>query len=210
MISNKFYDLTLRSFPLFQSNSFYICTQTKAMQKRLVLDQQQIEIILKRFCHQLIENHDTFENTVLLGLQPRGPIVLDKLVKLLEEISGIKVPSGYLDATFHRDDFRRRDFPLKANETKINFLIEGKKVILVDDVLYKGRSVRAAMDAMIAFGRPAKVELMVLVDRKFTRDYPIMPDYCGLKVNTLESQYVMVEWADNGYDKDAIWITEKA
>ncbi|MCH7399546.1 bifunctional pyr operon transcriptional regulator/uracil phosphoribosyltransferase PyrR [Belliella sp. DSM 107340] len=180
------------------------------MQKRLVLDQQQIEIILKRFCHQLIENHDTFENTVLLGLQPRGPIVLDKLVKLLEEISGIKVPSGYLDATFHRDDFRRRDFPLKANETKINFLIEGKKVILVDDVLYKGRSVRAAMDAMIAFGRPAKVELMVLVDRKFTRDYPIMPDYCGLKVNTLESQYVMVEWADNGYDKDAIWITEKA
>lgn len=210
VISNKFYDLTLRSFPLFQSNSFYICTQTKAMQKRLVLDQQQIEIILKRFCHQLIENHDTFENTVLLGLQPRGPIVLDKLVKLLEEISGIKVPSGYLDATFHRDDFRRRDFPLKANETKINFLIEGKKVILVDDVLYKGRSVRAAMDAMIAFGRPAKVELMVLVDRKFTRDYPIMPDYCGLKVNTLESQYVMVEWADNGYDKDAIWITEKA
>ncbi|MCH7415306.1 bifunctional pyr operon transcriptional regulator/uracil phosphoribosyltransferase PyrR [Belliella sp. R4-6] len=180
------------------------------MQKRLVLDQQQIEIILKRFCHQLIENHDTFENTVLLGLQPRGPIVLDKLVKLLEEISGIKVPSGYLDATFHRDDFRRRDFPLKANETKINFLIEGKKVILVDDVLYKGRSVRAAMDAMIAFGRPAKVELMVLVDRKFTRDYPIMPDYYGLKVNTLESQYVMVEWADNGYDKDAIWITEKA
>ncbi|MFD2036939.1 bifunctional pyr operon transcriptional regulator/uracil phosphoribosyltransferase PyrR [Belliella marina] len=180
------------------------------MQKRLVLDQQQIDIILKRFCHQLIENHDTFENTVLLGLQPRGPIVLDKLVKLLEEISGIKVPSGYLDATFHRDDFRRRDFPLKANETKINFLIEGKKVILVDDVLYKGRSVRAAMDAMIAFGRPAKVELMVLVDRKFTRDYPIMPDYCGLKVNTLESQYVMVEWADNGYEKDAIWITEKA
>ena len=89
------------------------------MQKRLVLDQQQIAIILKRFCHQLIENHDTFENTVLLGLQPRGPIVLDKIVRLLEEIAGVKVPFGYLDATFHRDDFRRRDFPLKANETKV-------------------------------------------------------------------------------------------
>jgi pyrimidine operon attenuation protein/uracil phosphoribosyltransferase len=179
------------------------------MQKRLVLDEVQIEIILRRFCHQLIENHDDFENTVLLGLQPRGPILLDKIVKLLKEISGVEVPSGYLDATFHRDDFRRRDFPLKANETKINFLVEGKKVILVDDVLYKGRSVRAAMDAMIAFGRPQKVELMVLVDRKLTRDYPIMPDYYGIRVHTLESQYVLVEWAENGNEKDAIWITEK-
>ncbi|WP_057937522.1 bifunctional pyr operon transcriptional regulator/uracil phosphoribosyltransferase PyrR [Algoriphagus resistens] len=179
------------------------------MQKRLVLDEGQIEIILRRFCHQLIENHDDFDNTVLLGLQPRGPILLDKLVKLLEEISGVKVLSGYLDATFHRDDFRRRDFPLKANETKISFLVEGKKVILVDDVLYKGRSVRAAMDAMIAFGRPQKVELMVLVDRKLTRDYPIMPDYYGVRVHTLESQYVLVEWAEKGNEKDAIWITEK-
>ncbi|WP_040479419.1 bifunctional pyr operon transcriptional regulator/uracil phosphoribosyltransferase PyrR [Mariniradius saccharolyticus] len=180
------------------------------MQKRLVLDQNQISIILKRFCHQLIENHDNFENTVLLGLQPRGPIVLGKLVKLLEDISGVKVPFGYLDATFHRDDFRRRDFPLKANETKIDFLIEGKKVVLIDDVLYKGRSVRAALDAMIAFGRPQKVELMILVDRKYTRDYPIMPDYCGVKVNTLESQYVSVEWAEKGFEQDAIWITEKS
>ncbi|MEB2776465.1 bifunctional pyr operon transcriptional regulator/uracil phosphoribosyltransferase PyrR [Algoriphagus sp. D3-2-R+10] len=179
------------------------------MQKRLVLDEGQIKIILRRFCHQLIENHDDFDNTVLLGLQPRGPILLDQIVNLLEEISGVKVPSGYLDATFHRDDFRRRDFPLKANETKINFLVEGKKVILVDDVLYKGRSVRAAMDAMIAFGRPQKVELMVLVDRKLTRDYPIMPDYYGIRVHTLESQYVLVEWAENGNEKDAIWITEK-
>lgn len=179
------------------------------MQKRLVLDQEEIEIILRRFCYQLIENHDDFHNSVLLGLQPRGPIFLDKIVAKLEEISGIRVPSGYLDATFHRDDFRRRDLPLKANETKIDFLIEGKKVILVDDVLYKGRSVRAAMDAMIAFGRPQKVELMVLVDRKLTRDYPIMPDYFGLRVNTLESQYVIVEWQDKGFEKDAIWLTEK-
>ncbi|MDF2157392.1 bifunctional pyr operon transcriptional regulator/uracil phosphoribosyltransferase PyrR [Algoriphagus sp. CAU 1675] len=179
------------------------------MHKRLVLDQEQIGIILRRFCHQLIENHDNFENTVLLGLQPRGTILLDQLVPVLEEISGVKVLSGYLDATFHRDDFRRRDFPLKANETKIDFLVEGKKVILVDDVLYKGRSVRAAMDAMIAFGRPQKVELMVLVDRKLTRDYPIMPDYFGIRVNTLESQYVVVEWENQGQEKDAVWITEK-
>lgn len=179
------------------------------MNKRLVLDQKQIDITLRRFCHQLIENHDDFDNTVLLGLQPRGPVVLDRLVELIEEIKCIKVPYGYLDATFHRDDFRRREFPLKANETKIDFLIEGKKVIIVDDVLYKGRSVRAAMDAMIAFGRPQKVELMVLIDRKYTRDYPIKPDYFGRQVNTLESQYVSVEWANKGFEQDAIWITEK-
>ncbi len=179
------------------------------MQKRLVLDEEQIAIILRRFCHQLIENHDDFENTVLLGLQPRGTLLVDKIVAVLQEISGVKVPSGYLDATFHRDDFRRRDLPLKANETKIDFLVEGKKVLLVDDVLYKGRSVRAAMDAMIAFGRPQKVELMVLVDRKLTRDYPIMPDYFGVRINTLESQYVIVEWKEQGHEKDAIWITEK-
>lgn len=179
------------------------------MQKRLVLDQQQIDIILKRFCYQLIENHDNFDNTVFLGLQPRGPIVLDKIVKQLEEINGQKVPFGYLDATFHRDDFRRRDFPLKANETRVDFLIEGKKVVLIDDVLYKGRTVRAALDAMIAFGRPQKVELMILVDRKYTRDYPIMPDYYGLRVNTLETEHVSVEWAEKGFEKDAIWITEK-
>jgi pyrimidine operon attenuation protein/uracil phosphoribosyltransferase len=188
---------------------FYIYSQIQPMQKRLVLDQQQIAITLKRFCYQLIENHDDFENTVILGLQPRGTLLLDKIVTLLEEISGIKVPSGYLDATFHRDDFRRRDFPLKANETKIDFLVEGKKVILIDDVLYQGRSVRAAMDAMIAFGRPQKVELMVLVDRRLTRDYPIMPDYFGVKVNTLDSQYVVVEWKEQGHPEDAIWITEK-
>jgi pyrimidine operon attenuation protein/uracil phosphoribosyltransferase len=188
---------------------FYIYAQIQPMQKRLVLDQQQIAITLKRFCYQLIENHDDFDNTVLLGLQPRGTVLLDKIVQLLEEISGVKVPSGYLDATFHRDDFRRRDFPLKANETKIDFLVEGKKVILIDDVLYKGRSVRAAMDAMIAFGRPRKVELMVLVDRRLTRDFPIMPDYVGAKVNTLDSQYVVVEWKNQGHPEDAVWITEK-
>jgi pyrimidine operon attenuation protein/uracil phosphoribosyltransferase len=106
------------------------------MQKRLVLDQQQIDITLKRFCYQLIENHDDFENTVFLGLQPRGTLLLDKIVALLKEISGVTVPSGYLDATFHRDDFRRRDFPLKANETKIDFLVEGKKVVLILSLIH--------------------------------------------------------------------------
>lgn len=180
------------------------------MQKRLVLDQTQIDITISRFCYQLIENHDDFGNTVLLGLQPRGSLVLDRLIDRLKEISAANIRYGYLDATFHRDDFRRRELPLRANETRIDFLIENKNVVLVDDVVYKGRSVRAAMDAMIAFGRPKKVELMVLIDRKYTRDFPIKPDYCGRQVNTLESQHVSVEWKSQGFDEDAIWITEKS
>lgn len=180
------------------------------MHKRLVLDQTQISITISRFCYQLIENHDDFENTVLLGLQPRGSLVLDRLIERLREITSKTVLHGYLDATFHRDDFRRRDLPLRANETKIDFLIENKNVVLVDDVLYKGRSVRAAMDAMIAFGRPQKVELMVLIDRKYTRDFPINPDYFGRQVNTLESQYVSVEWKSRGFLEDSIWIIEKS
>ncbi|SEJ75685.1 pyrimidine operon attenuation protein / uracil phosphoribosyltransferase [Cyclobacterium xiamenense] len=179
------------------------------MQKRLVLDQKQLSITISRFCYQLIENHDDFENTVLLGLQPRGALVLDRIIQRMQEIRQLSLRFGYLDATFHRDDFRRRDLPLRANETKIDFLIENRKVILVDDVLYKGRSARAAMDAMIAFGRPQKVELMVLIDRKYTRDFPIQPDYFGRQVNTLESQYVSVEWQSQGFPEDAIWITEK-
>jgi pyrimidine operon attenuation protein/uracil phosphoribosyltransferase len=177
------------------------------MQKRLVLDQQQIDITLKRFCYQLIENHDDFENTVFLGLQPRGTLLLDKIVALLKEISGVTVPSGYLDATFHRDDFRRRDFPLKANETKIDFLVEGKKVVLIDDVLYKGRSVRAAMDAMIAFGRPQKVELMVLVDRRFQRELPISPNYVGVVVDSRSTgEHVKVDWTE---DQQQVWLLSK-
>ncbi|WP_040670794.1 bifunctional pyr operon transcriptional regulator/uracil phosphoribosyltransferase PyrR [Nitritalea halalkaliphila] len=181
------------------------------MQKRLILHEKRLALTLKRFCYQLIENHDDFENTVLLGLQPRGVVVLDRLVQDLEAITGKIIPNGRLDATFHRDDFRRRDLPLLANETKIDFLLEGKNVVLIDDVLYKGRSVRAAMDAMIAFGRPRKVELMVLIDRMYSRDYPIRPDYYGMQVNTLATEYVHVQWKGSSPDsiEDGIWITEK-
>src|SRR5690606_1427635 len=113
------------------------------------------------------------------GLQPRGIFLADRLAARLKEFVNRKIELGYLDITFYRDDFRRRESPLKANSTKIDFTIENKKVILVDDVLYTGRSVRAALDAMNAFGRPAKVELLVLVNRKYTRHIPVEPDYIG-------------------------------
>jgi pyrimidine operon attenuation protein/uracil phosphoribosyltransferase len=113
-----------------------------------------------------------------------------------------------LDITFFRDDFRRREKPLSANTTKIDFLIEGKKVVLIDDVLYTGRTVRAALDAMLAFGRPESVDCLVLIDRKYTRNLPIEANYIGKAVHTLEKQRVKVELREQGFEQDSVWLVE--
>lgn len=176
------------------------------MQKKLILDSDLLDITLNRLCQQLIENHDRFEDTVLLGLQPRGIYLAELIHQKLENLIKAKIPLGLLDTTFHRDDFRRRDTPAKASETRVPFVIEGKKVVLIDDVLFTGRTVRAAMDAMIAFGRPAKVELLVLVDRKYNRDLPIAADYVGKYVNTIASQRVLVEMLAQGHKQNRIWL----
>lgn len=176
------------------------------MEKRLILDTELLQITINRLVEELIENHDDFENTILIGLQPRGVFLAERIKNRLEDRLNKKLPLGYLDTTFYRDDFRRRHSPLQANATKIPFLIENKKVILIDDVLFTGRTVRAALDAMIAFGRPKLVELLTFIDRKFTRDLPIQPDYVGKRVNTLKSQRVLVEWVDQGAKSDKIWL----
>lgn len=176
------------------------------MQKRLIVNHQLLEIMVLRLCHQLIESHGDFSDSVILGLQPRGKFVAQRIQRTLAAILGREVPTGYLDTTFHRDDFRRRETPLTANATKVDFLVEGRKVILVDDVLYTGRSVRAALDAMIAYGRPASVELLVLIDRLYTRHLPIQATYVGLHVNSLQSQRVLVEWKGQQAGGDNIWL----
>lgn len=176
------------------------------MQKKLILDSHLLDITLNRLCHQILENHASFENTVVIGMQPRGIFLADLIHKKLELIVGRTIPLGYLDTTFHRDDFRRREIPAKLSETKIDFIIEGKNVLLIDDVLYTGRTVRAALDAMISFGRPAKVELLVLVDRKYTRDLPIYADYVGKFVHTLATQRVLVELEAQGHKQNKIWL----
>ena len=176
------------------------------MQKKLILNQDLLDITISRLCYQLIESHNDFSNSAIIGLQPRGKHVADRIKAKLETLVKGKVNIGYLDTTFHRDDFRRREKKKKANETTIPFLIEDKNIVLVDDVLYTGRSVRAALDAMISFGRPRSVELLVLVDRKYTRDLPIQPNYIGKSVNTMQSQRIMVEWIEQGEKEDSIWL----
>ncbi len=177
-------------------------------QKRLILNSPLLEIMTSRLCQQLIENHQDFSNTVVMGLQPRGIYFAERVITELREKTGQNIPLGHLDATFYRDDFRRRDSPLLPNKTSVPFLIEGKRVILIDDVLASGRMVRAALDAMTAFGRPKMVELMVLIDRRYNRELPIEPDYFGMKVSTLESQRVKVEWKEQGFESDHIWMVD--
>jgi len=176
--------------------------------KRLILSSPLLEIMTSRLCQELIENHQDFDNTVIMGLQPRGIFFAERVVAELRERTGKDIPLGHLDATFYRDDFRRRDSPLMPNKTNVPFLIEGKRVILIDDVLASGRMVRAALDAMTAFGRPKMIELLVLIDRRYNRELPIEPDYVGMKVNTLESQRVLVEWKEQGFEADHIWMVD--
>lgn len=178
------------------------------MQKKLILDSDLLDITLSRLCQQLIEAHQDFSDTVILGLQPRGILLAEIIHQKLEKLLKKTIPLGYLDVTFHRDDFRRREIPAKASENKVPFVIEGKHVILIDDVLFTGRTVRAALDAMIAFGRPEKVELLVLIDRKYNRDLPIAPDYVGKAVNTLSTQKVLVELEAKG-SNNKIWLINK-
>ena len=179
------------------------------MQKKLILDSDLLNITVDRLCQQLIENHDDFSQTVILGMQPRGIYLADLIHQRLEKGIDKAIPLGYLDTTFYRDDFRRRNTPLKANETRVPFIIEGKKVVLVDDVLFTGRTIRAAMDAMIAFGRPATVELLVLIDRKYNREIPVAADYVGKAVNTLPTQRVLVELEAQGHKQNKIWLINK-
>ena len=160
---------------------------------KIILDKQQLHLTILRLAHHLMENHADADDTVFIGLQPRGVKVSEKIVGCIRELSPEKkIQYGLLDITFYRDDIRD-EFHV-ANKTDITFSIEGKKVILIDDVLYTGRTIRAALDALQDFGRPQKVELCVLVDRRFSRELPIQPDYFGKAIDTLASQKVKVEW----------------
>jgi pyrimidine operon attenuation protein/uracil phosphoribosyltransferase len=182
---------------------------THTMQNLTLLDGQKFQITIQRLCRQLIENHNDFSETVLIGIQPRG-IYLAKRVatELRNMLPGLTIQQGDMDITFYRDDFRRRSAPLIPSETKMDFIIEGKKVVLMDDVLWSGRTIRAAMEAMLAYGRPQKVELLALVDRRYSRHLPIMPDYVGIDVDSIASQKVVVSWKETDGEDKIVLLSE--
>ncbi len=166
---------------------------------KTILDGQQLQLTIRRLAHQIAENHADIESTVVIGLQPRGIAFSNRLVLALEDIFP-RINYGKLDITFYRDDVRKQ---LRiANKTDIRFSMENKKVVLADDVLYTGRTIRAALDALLDFGRPAKVELCTLIDRRFGREFPIQPDYAGKTIDTIFSQKVKVFWQEaDGHDE---------
>ncbi|SRR6056297_787097 len=169
--------------------------------ERYLLQTAQLDITLQRLAHQLIENYDDFKDTCIIGIQPRGGLLSDRLRDILLELGHFQFEYGKIDITFYRDDFRQRDKPLTAYKTQVDFLVEDKRVILVDDVLFTGRTVQSALTALSDFGRPSTVELLVLVDRRFHRELPLEADYVGAQVDALDDAYVRVEWKDpNGQD----------
>lgn len=162
---------------------------------KIILDNSKFSFTLRRLCHQLIENYDDFDNTCIIGIQEGGAILAERLVAMLKEISGISIQWGKLDISFFRDDYRRRDKPIRPSETVMDFIVEDKKVILMDDVLYTGRTIHAAISALQHFGRPSRIELLAFVDRRFNRNFPIKSDYTGITVDAIAEAYVKVEWA---------------
>ncbi|MEP0132914.1 MAG: bifunctional pyr operon transcriptional regulator/uracil phosphoribosyltransferase PyrR [Eudoraea sp.] len=179
------------------------------MSQKVLLSSKEINIILHRLACQLLEHHLDFTQTVLIGIQPRGIFLAQRLSKILKEDYGVKqINLGLLDITFYRDDFRRGEKTLEASSTKIDFLVEGKKVVLIDDVLYTGRSIRAALTAIQSFGRPKEIELLTLIDRRFSRHLPIQPNYRGRQVDAINEERVKVMWKEND-GKDIIYLVSK-
>lgn len=176
------------------------------MSQKILLTSKEVNIILHRLACQLIENHLDFSNTILIGIQPRGSFLAERIAKILrEDYAVFDVKLGLLDITFFRDDFRRTEKVLEANRTQIDFLVEDKKVVFIDDVLYTGRSIRAALTAIQSFGRPKSIELLTLIDRRFSRDLPIQPDYRGRQVDAINNEKVKVKWFEKD-GEDAVYI----
>jgi len=177
------------------------------MKPIIILNKKEFELTIRRLCFQLIENHDDFSNTAVIGLQPRGVFLANRLKLELEKIIGKEIQCGALDITFFRDDFRRKDVPLIPSVNNMDFSLENKRVVLVDDVLYTGRTVRAGLDAILSYGRPSQVELMAFVDRRFSRNLPIQPDYIGKSVDAIETERVAVKWNEIDDEDQVILFT---
>jgi pyrimidine operon attenuation protein / uracil phosphoribosyltransferase len=177
--------------------------------EKQIISSEQFGIMIERLSHQLIENYGDFSNTILVGIQPRGVEFAARILEKLNQISNNSIQSGNLDITFFRDDFGRRDNPIEAQELDMNVSVEGKRVVLIDDVLFTGRSIRSAMDALLSFGRPKQVELMVLIDRRLTRHLPVQPNYVGRTVDTILEEKVIVKWKSSQSEDKIILINSE-
>jgi pyrimidine operon attenuation protein/uracil phosphoribosyltransferase len=174
-----------------------------------LIDSKLLGLVINRLCYQLIENHDDFSNTVIIGMQPRGILLAENVVEKLRTIQPMSnIRYGIIDPTFYRDDFRQSGKQLIARPTEIPFNLEGQRVVLIDDVLYTGRTIRAGLEGMLEYGRPQSVELMVLIDRRFSRQLPIEPTYIGKSIDSYDNQEVRVMWKKDGGEDKVILVSD--
>jgi pyrimidine operon attenuation protein/uracil phosphoribosyltransferase len=180
---------------------------TPAAQGRVVLDSRDISRALNRIAHEILERNKGATLLVLVGIANRGDDLARRLAREIARIEGVEVPVGVLDITFYRDDIGLRSEAPEVHETRITFDITGRTVVLVDDVLFTGRTIRAAMDALVDFGRPRAIQLAVLVDRGH-RELPIRADYVGKNVPTRQDEEVRVLLAEVD-GEDGVLVGEK-
>ncbi len=156
--------------------------------KAVIMDELAVSRALTRIAHEIVERNEGCDNLALVGIVTRGDLLARELVKQIEEIEGVKVPLGSLDISFYRDDYLTHFAP-EIHATHIPFDVDGKRIVLVDDILYTGRTIRSALDAVMDLGRPACIELAVLVDRGH-RELPICPDFVGKNVPSSHDENV--------------------
>lgn len=176
----------------------------------VVVSAEDMRRALRRMAHQILERNGGADGLVLLGIPTRGVPLAGRLADAIGEIEGRPAPVGSLDVTLYRDDYARTG-PKPLGRTALPVALDGRVVVLVDDVLYTGRSISAAMAALQSLGRPAQVELAVMVERRFRRHLPIAPDYLGVEIDALEEEYVRVRWAQvDGVDEVVLYPSKAA
>ena len=170
---------------------------TEFREKAVLMDEDGIRRALMRIAHEIVEKNHGTEHLVLVGIRKRGVPIAARLGAEIAQIEGRELPRGVLDITLYRDDLNELAYQPIVHTTEIPLDITDKTVILVDDVLYTGRSIRAALSAIQSFGRPSEIELLVLIDRRFSRHLPIQPDYSGKQVDAINDERVVVHWKQN-------------
>ncbi len=185
-------------------------SHSKTRDKKMILLQDKLlELTIQRLSRQIIENYYSSKNLVIVGIQPRGVFLSRIIYDLLHSSKKINnIDYAEIDITFYRDDFKLKPLSPSPQRIQPDFSIENKKVVLIDDVLYTGRTIRAALDALQNYGRAESIELMVLINRRFSRQLPIEPNYFGMNIDSFDNQTVLINWAKD-WKKSKIYLQYK-
>lgn len=172
-----------------------------------LLDAATIDRILRRIAHEIIERNPDLDKVALVGIPSRGVEIAERLANHIRQVQGVAIETGVIDVSMHRDDLRLRNRLLAVAPSRIPADLENRTLILVDDVLYSGRTCRAAMDALSSFGRPARIQYAVLIDRGH-RELPIRADYVGKNIPTAAGERIFVRLQTTDHEPDAVWISK--